>query len=259
MQSTPTSFSIPNPFPASASAFDYPSSGSFMPSEYGWASKAGSLMDLDSDHLQQHLRAASSNTMKKLEFTGVDGASPEMGAALGDLDISFDTTPSDDGKIRVRIHSPSSAMSSREGSPGVDGMNQDAVHSIPSSALASPTSASSSSLAMWSGPVSSESEPSFSQSSSSQRTSSSDPFLGFAMPFTPDGGLYGGMDMDMGMGSSLNFDYQKSSDSLYGMSLGSEYSVPDSTTSSGKRRVRIALKSMPQAGGEGGEWEVQIC
>jgi hypothetical protein len=35
-----------------------------------------------------------------------------------------------------------------------------------------------------------------------------------------------------------------------------------STTSggaSGKRRVRIALKSMPASGGEGGEWEVQIC
>ena len=27
----------------------------------------------------------------------------------------------------------------------------------------------------------------------------------------------------------------------------------------GKRRVRIALKSMPKPGGEGGEWEVQVC
>lgn len=26
-----------------------------------------------------------------------------------------------------------------------------------------------------------------------------------------------------------------------------------------KKRVRIALKSLPSAGGEGGEWEVQIC
>jgi len=36
---------------------------------------------------------------------------------------------------------------------------------------------------------------------------------------------------------------------------GSEYSVGDSGA---KRRVRIALKSLPVVGGEGGEWEVQI-
>jgi hypothetical protein len=46
------------------------------------------------------------------------------------------------------------------------------------------------------------------------------------------------------------------SDSDFG--VASEYSVADSTTG-GKRRVRIALKSMPASGGEGGEWEVQFC
>lgn len=52
-----------------------------------------------------------------------------------------------------------------------------------------------------------------------------------------------------------SLDYQ-SSDS--GLAYGSEYSVGDSTAG-GKRRVRIALKSMPASGGEGGEWEVQFC
>jgi hypothetical protein len=39
-----------------------------------------------------------------------------------------------------------------------------------------------------------------------------------------------------------------------------EFSIPDPQIQGQRRRVRIALKSMPQAGGaEGGEWEVQIC
>jgi hypothetical protein len=48
-------------------------------------------------------------------------------------------------------------------------------------------------------------------------------------------------------------DYSQSSDIGYGSEYGSE------SASGGKRRVRIALKSMPAAGGEGGEWEVQFC
>ena len=54
---------------------------------------------------------------------------------------------------------------------------------------------------------------------------------------------------------SSSLDYGQLSDPTFG--IGSEYTIPDST--GGKRRVRIALKSMPQAGKEGGEWEVQIC
>lgn len=54
---------------------------------------------------------------------------------------------------------------------------------------------------------------------------------------------------------SSSLDYGHLSDPTFG--VGSEYTIPDST--GGKRRVRIALKSMPQAGKEGGEWEVQIC
>jgi hypothetical protein len=52
----------------------------------------------------------------------------------------------------------------------------------------------------------------------------------------------------------LSADYGQLSD----LSCGSESSVGD-TAATGKRRVRIALKSLPSAGGEGGEWEVQLC
>jgi len=71
------------------------------------------------------------------------------------------------------------------------------------------------------------------------------------MPFAPDGTMRYESNMD---GSSLN--YGQLSDSTFGLG-SSEYTIPDSM--GGKRRVRIALKSMPQVGGEGGEWEVQIC
>ncbi|CAA7260560.1 unnamed protein product [Cyclocybe aegerita] len=235
MQSAaPTSFSIPNPYPASSSSsssFDY---SSFLPGEYDWSKYTGSsLMDLDED---SHNRAP---TTRKLEFTGTDAA---LGG-LGDLDISFDTSPSDDGKIRVRIH-PSSSANSRSGSP--DGMHSD------SHSFSSTSPSSSSSLSMWN-----------SDSSALSRTSSfsstgSDPFLGvttssandfIGMPFAADGSMcmYGAMG---------DLSAYEDAGSPFG---GSEYSVPDSTSMSGKRRVRIALKSMPQAGGEGGEWEVQIC
>lgn len=233
VQSTaPTSFSIPNPFPtSSASAYDY---NSFLPNDYDWSKATGSsLMDLDSDN---------HNKIRKLEFTGTD--SSELGG-LGDLDISFDTSPSEDGKIRVRIHSPSSSASSRSGSPTYNpGM-----------------SPSSSSLAMWSG-SGSETESNLRASFPSQYSSlaayaaaNSDPFLGasandFSMPFASDGT----MRYENTMSSPLN--YGQLSDPSF--DFGSEYTIPDSM--GGKRRVRIALKSMPQAGGaEGGEWEVQLC
>jgi hypothetical protein len=46
-------------------------------------------------------------------------------------------------------------------------------------------------------------------------------------------------------------------------SSGGDYGALDGLNSGGithrKKRVRIALKSAPQAASEGGEWEVQIC
>ena len=144
---------------------------------------------------------------------------------LNGLDISFDTSSTDNGKIRVRIH-PSSSASSRATSPGA------------SSQSSKPDPTSSSPMDMWS----QDSESTFRSSFSSQGSpsipslspSSSDPFLG-----------------DYGMMNDLD------DGAISDFGLGSEYSVPDSTGA--KRRVRIALKSAPSSTNEGGEWEVEIC
>ncbi|TFK44907.1 hypothetical protein BDQ12DRAFT_621381 [Crucibulum laeve] len=247
----PTSFSIPTPFPASSSAFDF---NSYVPNEYDWSRTNGaSMMDLSDDDQGRlhHTASASASATRRLEFSGVD--SNEFGG-LGGLDISFDASPSDDGKIRVRIH-PSSSASSRATSPG-------ATYSSSKPEMTS--TSSSSSLEMWAGPQSSEPsfQASFSQGSSAvypTTTSSDDPFLGigassdFGLPYAqdPSSMMYTQMN---DMSSSL--DYGQLSDPAFG--IGSDYSINDPTTG-GKRRVRIALKSMPAAGGEGGEWEVQIC
>jgi hypothetical protein len=109
---------------------------------------------------------------------------------LGDLDIAFDATPGDDGKIRVRIH-PQSAQTSRSASPA--------------------------------------------PSSSPFAISEPDPVLG--APLSDDDDMWG----------------------MPGTFDGSALRFGSPTLSSGKRRVRIALKSMPTRIGEGGEWEVEVC
>ncbi|KAF9486024.1 hypothetical protein BDN70DRAFT_902800 [Pholiota conissans] len=283
MQSAaPTSFSIPNPFPASsATAFDYTS---YLPADYDWSRTSASLMDMDMDAAAAAAPAPSSR-VKKLQFTGTDAE--ELGG-LGDLDISFESSPADDGKIRVRIHPPSSGSSSSSSSGSSRG--------------ASPAGFEPS-LSMWDSPVGGS-------------TYHSDPFLGaagdFGMPFAADGSLrydYGGLSsssssssyppsntyftsstsstspyalqtsfstsqnnnnggaspMSMSSGSSLSsptaLEFGASHEALLAGLGSQEFSVPDAGSSGGaKRRVRIALKSMPQSGGaEGGEWEVQIC
>ena len=62
---------------------------------------------------------------------------------------------------------------------------------------------------------------------------------------------FGGLSPFSGS-SDPDFDFGRASD--YSPSLTGSDSLPSS-----RRRVRIALKSMPATGGEGGEWEVQIC
>lgn len=116
--SVPTSFSIPTPLPASsASTFDY---STLLPHDHDWSRTAGSsLMDLDDDYL----RFSPSPTTRKLEFAD--------SAELGGLDISFDTTPANNGKIRVRIH-PSSSPSSRATSPDTSSDTKSDIMSSPS-------------------------------------------------------------------------------------------------------------------------------
>jgi hypothetical protein len=233
--SLPTSFSLPHSsLPASSSAFDF---NSFLPNEYDWSRTGNSVMDLDADDKRRVTDASATTTTRKLEFADADSGAL---AGLGGLDISFDTSPLDDGKLRVRIHHPSSSASSRAPSPGEN--NYATKQESP--------------FRMWFG---SQPEPSASASLTSEpyggvgypSSSGSDPFLGV--------GGYGSSYSS----SSSPFMYSQDdissadySESDFG--VASEYSVADSTTG-GRRRVRIALKSMPASGGEGGEWEVEFC
>lgn len=214
-----TNFSIPSVTSTSSAPFDL---GSYLPNDYEWTRSNGNVIGHPG-----HNRNAP--VTRKLEFVDSDAL-----AALGGLDISFDASPSDDGKIRVRIH-PTSSASSRATPPGRSSNNKAEV--------------STSSLAMWDATFNNSQAPSFSASNAAE-----DPFLGigsnidYSMPFSQSSMLYSQMnDISANAGlSDANFDYP------------SEFSIGDDATG-GKRRVRIALKSMPVAGSEGGEWEVQIC
>ncbi|KAK7057576.1 BZIP domain-containing protein [Favolaschia claudopus] len=241
--SLPASFSLPHLSTSSSSALDF---NSFLPSEYDW-SRTGAVMDLD--HHDDKRRAVDTSfaptsmsaTKRKLEFSGDDDS------GLGGLDISFDASPLDDGKIRVRIHHPStstSSFSSRAASPGFGvAIKQEAGDGF--------------------APYFSESSEPYVGVLGTGYAPSSDPFLGVGGPYNaayPSSSssspfmYHSGNPDDMG-------DYASGSlsggESDFG-GVPSEYSVPDSTASGGRRRVRIALKSMPADGGEGGEWEVQF-
>ncbi|KAG6841419.1 hypothetical protein C0991_011313 [Blastosporella zonata] len=242
----PKSFAIPNaPLPAAPAAFDF---NSFVSNDHDWTRTTGSnMMDLDDFDMSSVLPSAP--TSQKLEFS-TSGVSSDADNALAGLDISFDTVPADNGKIRVRIHPPS-AVPSRAASPGAS------MFSDSKSEVSSP----------WNTEFDPTVESAFLPSSlsstsslSSLSSSSSSPYLS---PPSPGG------DPFLGIGGDNDYSYSSEMSDMFGMDdslsgagdlgqdvgYGSEYSSGDNA----KRRVRIALKSMPSAGGEGGEWEVQIC
>lgn len=238
-QSTlPASFSFPisgsSALPASSSAFDL---NSVIPSEYDWSrNPSEAMMDLDVD--DQGRITTSSNLAAPMDshtLQFVDGASDALG--LGNLDISFDATPSENGKIRVRIHSSPS---------------ESATFSASHSTKPTSRQRSSSSLSVWAG---TQTDSNFNVFSSSALTSfpppsslDRDPFLGTNSAY----GLCSPMSLPMEFSSSTA---GLSQSTLF--DLGSDFAMNTGHTS-GKRRVRIALKSMPSAGGEGGEWEVEV-
>jgi hypothetical protein len=235
------SFSLPitgpSAHPTSSSTFDF---NSITSNDYDWLRNSnGMSMDLDVDEQGRIMTSSNPNgatKFRKLQF--VDVNSEALG--LGDLDISFDASPSENGKIRVRIHSSSSQTVS---SP----------HTMRSESRR--RSSSSSSLAMWAGAQSDPnygniySPPTFS-AFPPPSSSTSDPFLGANAAF----GLCSPVSVPMSMGE-FSSPVASGQHPMYG--LGS-----DSTAGVGhnglKRRVRIALKSMPTTGSEGGEWEVEV-
>ncbi|KAH9888464.1 hypothetical protein C8Q73DRAFT_655547 [Cubamyces lactineus] len=233
----------------------------FPTSDYDWNLGLGSgAMDLDlaPSSLASEERS-SEPEFKKLEFVDVDAE--KLG--LSGLDISFDASAAKDGRIRVRIHPPSSTGTSSSASEnGSDGSAQikeqeedqamwhDAEDDLgpflgigandfdfeshglhPSLDLAYP-------------PSSYSSLSSFSASSSPSIVSS--PTSAF-FPSVPSP-------------SQLPGEYEFELGSEYG-SVGSGMSRAGSpgASGSGRRRVRIALRGMPGKGKEGGEWEVEVC
>ncbi|THH18303.1 hypothetical protein EUX98_g8987 [Antrodiella citrinella] len=255
----PATFSFPisgsSSLPPASTAFDV---NSFMPGDYDWGfSTESSIMDLDVD---DHGRVSNGFSMapsaKKLEFVDVD--SEALG--LGGLDISFDAMASEDGKIRVRIHPPPATAST-------------SVTAAPSPS--SSGSSESDEQSVWggsefSGPSSSTPDSLMSSSVGTPNTDSDDlgPFLGMGaldkgdMDFMSH--LSGSSSADTssdGMSSSpMGSLAYPSSDSAFDFASGfGADSFSTSSASAGRRRVRIALKSFPGQGHEGGEWEVQVC
>ncbi|KAF7315097.1 BZIP domain-containing protein [Mycena indigotica] len=212
----PMSFSFPQSHPASSSStFDFHSA---LPNDFDWS---GSLMDTSDKRRLTDVAPTTTTATHKLAFADTDSG---VLAGLGGLDISFDASPSEDGKIRVRIH-PSTSVSSRPPSPS-----------------ASYVTKQDSPLGNWFG----------SQPESSE--SYSDPFLGvgggYGSPHSSPAFIYNQEDL-----TPPSADY---SDYSSDFGVPSEYSVGDASTG-GKRRVRIALKSMPASDNECGEWEVEFC
>lgn len=216
----PAAFSVSDSLPTSN--FDY---NSYL---YDWIRANGQAM-MDTDEQRRFSTASPSTSVpiaRKLQFTDVD--IPAL-AGLGGLDISFDALPSEDGKIRVRIHPPSSAESLS--GPG-SSSNRNAVRAD-----------------MWSA-YQTNSNP-FPPSYSS--APKDDPFFGIGMP------------SDYGMLSPISSP--SSTHQLGPLQTAVEHGqVADPTfayesqfSTSNARRVRISLKSLPAMGAEGGEWEVQIC
>ncbi|KAG2015574.1 hypothetical protein CC2G_008833 [Coprinopsis cinerea AmutBmut pab1-1] len=199
MQST-TSFSVPSPFSSALSNYDY--KNNFIPGDFDWTRT--SLMDMDTEENSNF----PSSAPRKLEFAGVDTS--DLGD-LGGLDISFDTSSTDNGKIRVRIH-PSSSASSRASSPPASSQSSKAGSPAP--------------MESWS-----DARSSFSSVANSPLLSSTaDPFLGMD---------YGSPFSDLDETSFPDFGF------------GSEYSVPDNSGGKRRVRIALKTPpSSSSEGGE---------
>ncbi|KAA1470380.1 hypothetical protein DENSPDRAFT_774772 [Dentipellis sp. KUC8613] len=192
----------------------------YLPNEYDWRMPSNS-MDLDMDSN----RHASSS--RKLQF--VDADADALG--LGGLDITFDAEPAQNGKIRVRIHPSSSSASSSSSSTSSSSAPSQFSNFDDLMSSWNPSSAPAPSLDAFGSQFAGTMPPS---SHMLPPQTDPDPFLGVGMS-SADFGF--GVDPNMLMGHIPAAD----------------------PSSSAKRRVRIALKSMPTAGGGGGEWEVELC
>ncbi|THH10110.1 hypothetical protein EW145_g1558 [Phellinidium pouzarii] len=234
----PAYFSVPTDGLGAPSAldweFDYPGTG--------FSSGVGQNVDMDVDCNNNVAEASESNAWKKLELEGDnDLGLGDLG--LGALDISFDTRRTKDGKIRVRVHSAPALQQTQkleQHTPSPE-PRADGSLTLPI-AVPSPTNEEFlfSSLSF---------PPQVQTQEHSQVQSHTDPLSFSYIDADPLGPFLGAFE-----GSApcrlpeYPFDYYTSG----GMC------VPSSRDTTTRRRVRIALKSFPQPGGEGGEWEVEV-
>ncbi|KAF7428749.1 hypothetical protein PC9H_007981 [Pleurotus ostreatus] len=229
----PSTFSLPTALSSSASSFDF---NPFLPNDFDWTSAS-------SDPSQIPTPKPSFTLPKRLEFADIDA---EALRALGDLDISFDTTPSENGKIRVRILPSTSATSSRAASPASS--SSSSSHSMKlDDQIMSFGWADDSASAAGGAAVSASGFNDFTSVADFGLASQDDPFLGI-----------GGISDYLSSTSSMSMGYASATSGTQSptSSVSSELPANEGTS---KRRVRIALKSLPKEGGEGGEWEVQVC
>ncbi|KAL5487459.1 hypothetical protein ACEPAI_5567 [Sanghuangporus weigelae] len=196
----------------------------------------GTSMDMDIDYGNVHRTEEEEPEWKKLEL-GLEGDEDFAGLGLGALDISFTTRRTKDGKIRVRVHSSPSTSSesvpqlkTEDSSPGLDTLTDQTLmpFSLPSPARSQSFSPSASSL--------DENGIVNPLALSFVDSDPLGPFLGAGS--SPTGAFE--------LGTSFDF-----------AGTGSDSGLPG-TQSGERRRVRIALRSLPQSGGEGGEWEVEV-
>lgn len=191
-------------------------------------------MDVDYGNVQ---KTEEEPEWKKLEL-GLEGGEDLAGLGLGALDVSFATRRTKDGKIRVRVHSsPSSSSTSSTSVPNLK------------TEYASPTidTLSDQSLVPFSLPSPAQSQSNSPSASSSDENGMINPLALSFVDSDPLGPFLGAGSSPTGAFElGAPFDFAGNGSGLAGVQSGE------------RRRVRIALRSLPQPGGEGGEWEVEM-
>ncbi|KAL5507674.1 hypothetical protein ACEPAH_5292 [Sanghuangporus vaninii] len=205
-------------------------------------------MDMDVDYANMHNAKEEEPEWQKLEL-GLDGGEGMgMGIAgleLGALDISFATTRTKDGKFRVRVHS--SASSSALVSP-----------SKPETISPTPDDLANT---MRTGLSASLPSPAQSNSSSTPEIDSNVNPLAFSfVDADPLGPFLGAGSSPTGTATfELGAPFDLAGSNADPRQLISGFSGFEAGMRTGeRRRVRIALRSLPQQGGEGGEWEIEV-
>ena len=212
---------------------------SFFPasSDFDWLDAMGANSGVDLDFNMDSARddktlasvtaKAASLSGNKLEFVSDDGESQLPLGDLGALDISFDALPSENGKIRVRIHPPSTSPSLSAADSPASSQQLDEDHAMTVSEASSAPS-----------PARLEADAALG------------PFLGTGANL--DFNALMGLNREDELAGLVDLDWDS-------VSSGFSRAGSPGASGSGRRRVRIALRSMPGKGREGGEWEVELC